>query len=311
MPAPPADRTLRPMVLAAMASAAVIVASQVAARATRDTLFLTNFLVTALPAMIAASSVLSIAVALWATRATASAGPERVVPASFVASGVLTLVAWAAASLAPAAGAVLFYLHAVAIGPVLVSGFWSLLNERLDPRSARGTIGRIAAAGTLGGLAGGLVVERASAAFGIVVPRLLIAAANFACAWGTGRLRPSGPAPARPREPPATLGAGEAFRRLRTTPYLRNLALLVFGGAVAAALLDYLFKAQLTAAMGGGHDLMQAFTVFYTGVAVLTFVLQTLVSRWALERAGIATTIGTLPAAVLAGGTLAAVLPGA
>jgi len=309
MRAPPAERNLRPLVLAAMGSAAVILASQVGARATRDTLFLTTFPVTALPAMIAGASVLSIAVALWAARATASAGPERVVPASFLASGVLTLAAWAIASRAPAAGAVLFYLHAVALGPVLVSGFWSLINERLDPRSARGAIGRIAAAGTLGGLAGGVLVERAAAAFGILAPLLLVAAGNFACVWTTRRLRPSGPPPGRPREA-VSLSAGEALRRLRSTPYLSNLALLVFGGAVTAALLDYLFKAQLTAVLGGGQDLMRAFTIFYTGVAVLTFVLQTLVSRRALERVGIAPTIGTLPAAVLAGGTVAALLPG-
>jgi AAA family ATP:ADP antiporter len=310
MSALPADRTLRPLVLAAMGSAAVIVASQVAARATRDTLFLTTFPVTALPAMVAGASVLSIAVALAATRATAWAGPERFVPATFLASAALTLAAWAVASAAPAAGAIVFYLHAVAIGPVLVSGFWSLVNERLDPRSARGAIGRIAAAGTLGGLAGGIVVERVSAGFGFLAPLLVVAAGNLWCAWSTSRLRPPVPPPARPRAEPEALPAGEAFRRLLSTPYLRNLALLVFGGAATAALLDWLFKAQLTSAIGGGQDLMRAFAFFYTIVAVLTFVLQTMVSRRALERVGIAPTIGTLPAALLVGGTVAAVLPG-
>lgn len=54
----------------------------------------------------------------------------------------------------------LVYLHFAAVGSLLISGFWSLINERFDPRSAKKRITRIASGGTLGGLLGGLAVER-------------------------------------------------------------------------------------------------------------------------------------------------------
>ena len=48
-------------------------------------------------------------------------------------------------------------------GAVLVSGFWSIINERFDARTARKYIGRIGVGATVGGIVGGLIVERASA----------------------------------------------------------------------------------------------------------------------------------------------------
>jgi len=45
--------------------------------------------------------------------------------------------------------------------PCCLSGFWSLIAERFDPAGARATsIGRIAAAGTVGGILGSLTAER-------------------------------------------------------------------------------------------------------------------------------------------------------
>ena len=308
----PADRRLGPLILAAMGSAALVTALQVATRATRDTLYLTNFPVTTLPVMIAGGAVLSIVVALAAARAVAARGPQRIVPIAFLASAALSLGEWALATRDPAAGAILVYAHAAALGPVLLSGFWALLGEQLDPRSARGAIGRIAAAGTLGGLAGGILAERLADGFGILAPLPALALVKLVCAWTTSRLRGGGTstgavAPPRGDE---ILPAREAFRRLRATPYLSNLALLVLGSSLAAALLDYLFKAQVTSAARAAPDLMRVFAGFYSLVAVATFALQSLASRRALERVGIAPTIGTLPGAVLVGGAVAAFAAG-
>ena len=55
---------------------------------------------------------------------------------------------------------------------------------------------------------------------------------------------------------------------------------------------------------------MQVFSAFYAAVAFLTFAIQVLFSRLALERAGIAPTIGTLPASVVVGSVSAALIPG-
>ena len=44
-----------------------------------------------------------------------------------------------------------------------VSAFWSLLNERFDPHSAKALMARVAAAAAFGGLAGGVGAERVAA----------------------------------------------------------------------------------------------------------------------------------------------------
>ena len=49
----------------------------------------------------------------------------------------------------------LVYLHVSAFGGALVSGFWSLVNERFDPHTARRVVGRIGTGATAGGMAGG------------------------------------------------------------------------------------------------------------------------------------------------------------
>jgi hypothetical protein len=156
----PAAPNLRPLIGSAMAAMAVLMVAQIASRAVRDSFFLSRFPATALPPMIAAAALVSIAVALLATRALAVQGPRRFGQRALLASAVLHVVEWAIARPLPQAGAVLVYLHVAALAPVLLSAFWSQLNETFDPRAAKGALGRIGAVGTLGGLLGGLVADQ-------------------------------------------------------------------------------------------------------------------------------------------------------
>ena len=61
-------------------------------------------------------------------------------------------------------------------GAVLISGFWSVVNERFDPHTAKQTIARVAAAATLGGVLGGLAAGKI-AEFAEVRGMLLVLAA--------------------------------------------------------------------------------------------------------------------------------------
>src|SRR5262245_60237402 len=203
-----ADRaSLGPLATAAMTSSAVIMAYQVASRATRDTLFLSTYPVGSLPLMIAAASVFSIAAALLATRGMVRLGPARLMPAAFVGSTLLTLAEWALAWRQPGLAAITVYLHVAALGPVLISGFWSILSERFDPRTAKQAVGRIAGIGTLGGLAGGILGERLTAWTGVSGTLPALALAQAWCAWSVrGLSRADRPARS------ATLPAVEAGR---------------------------------------------------------------------------------------------------
>src|SRR5206468_1500166 len=142
------------------------------------------------------------------------------------ASALLTLAEWGLVMSRPDVGAIVVYLHVAALGPVLASGFWSMVSERFDPRSAKREIGRIAGVGTLGGLVGGLLAERLTAWVGVAGTLPALALAHAWCAWSTTRLPSVAGAGARPKTE-ETLALREVGRRLRSTPYLRNLALLV------------------------------------------------------------------------------------
>lgn len=302
-PRPGATRRLATL---AMACSAGMMAYQVGSRATRDALFLSSFPATALPLMVAVASVVSIALAFAGARLLARVGPVRAIPAACAGSALLTLGEWGLASVRPAAAAVVVWLHVAAIGPVLLSGFWSILNERFDPRTARRVIGRIAAFGTLGGLAGGAIAERSAAWLGVPATLAVLALLQGACA-----LLLRGVPPAAARAGAEADAAGLAtLRRLAGTSYLRNLALLVLGSSVGAALLDWVFKAHAAGAVPAGPALLRVFAVFYAAVALLTFVIQALFTRSALGRAGLVPSIGALPGTVVAGGVASLLVPG-
>jgi len=108
---------------AASLCAALLIAQQVGAKTTRDTLFLENFDVSLLPRTLAAAAVVTVVFVLGAGRLIARFGPARVVPAALVASGVLQLGVFAWARVAPAPAAVGYYLLVAATGALLVSGF--------------------------------------------------------------------------------------------------------------------------------------------------------------------------------------------
>jgi hypothetical protein len=97
---------------------------------------------------------------------------------------------------------------------------------------------------------------------------------------------------------------------LARAPYLRNLAALVMLGTMAAAMADYVFKAQAAATFLEGDALLRFFSIFYAAVGVVTFLVQTVVSRMALERFGLAITTGTPSLALLVGGVGAWIVPG-
>jgi hypothetical protein len=299
----------RTMAIAMLCSAAVT-AQFVSGKATRDALFLTSLDFTALPAMMMATSVCSILLVAAYARLATRVAPSRLVPASFVVSGALFLGEWLARSTAPAATAVVVYLHVSGVGPLLASGVWLNASEQFDPRSARRGFGRIIAAGTLGGLVGALVAERVAALLGVPAMLLLLAVFQFVTAWLAVLL--SGTRETYPGSIEAVPGVSSPLRSglrvVADAPHLRHLALLVLLGTTAAALIEYLFKAQAVETFGPGDNLLRFFAVYYAATNLITFVLQTLSSRAVLERFGLALTTSTPSIALLAGsvGSLAA-----
>ena len=73
------------------------------------------------------------------------------------------------------------YIHVVALGAIVLSGFWSLLNERFDPRSGKRYFGRIAGIGTFGGIMGGLTAERFASLLPATAILLFLAGMHLLC----------------------------------------------------------------------------------------------------------------------------------
>ncbi len=289
----------------AAASAMLMIAEHIGGKAVRDALFLSTFGVESLPTMFIIAAVTSIAVVPVFSRILAHWGPERVVMPAFAASAVLIAGSSFLYDVFPRVAAVVVYLHVAAVNAVLISWFWSLVNERFDPRTAKREMRRMVGGATLGGLVGGLVVERASQFLGPSRMLLVLAGMHVLCALATSRLRGTARRDGHAVAPPMS-----GFGVFRRSSYARNLALMVVVSTACAALLDYVFKVQAVAAYEKGPALLRFFALYYAASGLVTFLLSSLLGHLALSRLGIAGTVGTLPAAVVVGSVAAILSPG-
>jgi hypothetical protein len=292
-----------------------LTAQFVAARAARDAIYLARLDVTTLPEMLIATAAVSLALVALSSLTLRRLSPTTFVPLAFVISAVLFVVEYLIAPRAPTLVARLVYLHVSGLGPLLASGFWLIATDRFDPRTARDHFGRIAGVGTLGGLLGALIAERLAVSLDVMAILLVLAALNAVCGWQVRRL-------AAPLDGGTSLRAIDAapelavtparlgLAALAATPYLRHLAALVFLGTMAAALVDYAFKAQAVASFGRGDTLLRFFAAYYAVTTLVTFVLQVVVSRRVLAQFGLAAATASPSAALLAGSAGALLLPG-
>ena len=205
------------------------------------------------------------------------------------------------------ATAVVLYLHVATFGGALVSGFWSLVNERFDPYTARQVVGRIGTGAAAGGLVGGLLALLGGP--GAPGP-------GHAPGAG-GPERPRGPRPApRSRAAPAASRSGERaprpwpFRSSPGRPTCAPSPSSWASGAVIDALLDFLFKArtaELFVERGRDDDGLRP-VPHRAGPADAAPPVDA-GARAALDRLGLAGTVALRPAVDLVTALLGAVVP--
>lgn len=287
--------------VAAVVAAAIAAGLTVAAQATRDGLFLSVLGASALPPVMIASAAFAVVGTSALSVSLGRSTPVRIAPAVFVASGALFLVEGMAIDVWPRATAIALYLHVTGFVPIIVSAFWSVVNERFDPHSARTVMSRMAAGGALGGVAGGLIAERSVALGGLAILLPGFALASMVCALAVWRI--GAPERALPHEVAGPSIGG--FRVVRGRPLLRQMAGLMFLAAVVETLVEYALKAAAGSHFGDAEALIRFFAFFYTGCGVLAFGLQTALGRSLLRRFGIAAALATLPAAVAVFGLFA------
>jgi ATP:ADP antiporter, AAA family len=297
----------RSAVVAAMVAAAALIAQQVVGRATRDALFLSSFRVASLPVVMIAAAVVSMTAVLGFSAVLARRSPARVLPPALALGTVLLLAEWGLCLVQPRAAAIVVYLHLAAFGATVVSGFWSLVNERFDPHTARRVMGDIALGASLGGVGGGALAW--GAAGWVPVPTMLAVMAGLnvvtlvAIRPLTTRVGHAVPSPRAEEAPRSGLGL------IRELPYLRSLATIVLLGSATETLLDYVLNARAATAYGPGRPLMAFFALFYAGVALIALLVQVSLARPALRSLGLAGTVALRPATVAAAALLGVVQP--
>jgi hypothetical protein len=288
--------------------AATLVAQQVAGKAARDALFLTAFNVTSLPAIMIASAALSALSAVLFARSLRRRSPVQALTLGLVLFALMSAGCGLFRASWPQLVATAFYLQVTLFGAVLLSAFWSVINEHFDPYSAKQAISRIAGGATLGGVIGGgsaWLAGRYGSVSGVLYG---MAVASLVCIAGLRWLRgASGPR----SSPPGDLDEiATGFGVFRRTPYLKNLALLVGLGSLVDALLDYALKFEAAARYSGGAELFGFFSTYAAVVGLVTFTAQAVLARPALARLGLAGTVSLQPGGVFLLSVLGAVHPG-
>jgi len=294
------------MTAAVSATAAILIAQQVGSNACRDGLLLSTYPVTALPYFVAGASLVAIPAAHTSGRLLTRYGPARMSPILLAIGTVLFLVEWALLG-QPRVASVLLYAQSTVLGTIGISTFWSLMNERFDPHSAKALVAKTAGAATLGGFLGGIGAERIAAIF--QRGGVLLALATLGCLATVGATVIARGESSGGRYESPSGEAPNAWRELRRIPLLRDLGLVTVLTAIVAALSDYFLKAEAVAQLGKGEHLVRFFGIFYAATGACAFLLQASLGRLALSRLGLGGSVASHPAAVGAAGILGFFVP--
>ncbi len=288
----------RQTIIFAATAAFMMVAHLQGGKTVRDALFLSHFAVTALPKMMIAAALVSAAAVAAFSLLLTRYGPTRLTPPMFLFSGLLSVGEWIIMEAWPHAVTVLLYLHITVLDALLISGFWSILNERYDPYRAKTIIGRVVIFTALGGLAGAGAASIIARALDIRMVIVMLAALHL----GSGlALLPLARDRFDGRGPSSSLLA--PFRISVRNKLIQRVALLMVALSATVALLDYLFKATLQSNLNK-DELVTFFAYFYMAVDIGTFLLQTFVGRKALHWFGLGGTIALVPLSLFSGALL-------
>lgn len=291
---------LRAAARVAVVGALTVLSAFVASKAARDAVLLSSFDVEQLPLFVGLSAAISLPIVLLAGRLFVRFSPGRLLPVMNLASALLLIGEWLLARSEPKVAAVIVFLHLGSFGAVLVSGFWSIINERFDVRSAKRYVGRIGVGATLGGILGSGIAERVAVYLEPNAILLVLAILQGTCACVLRMLVTDEPAR---RPPPEALAPLASLRTIARTSLLRNLAFVVVLGAIGAAALDFVFKAEVVSASPDG--MLRMFALYHLGTSVITALVQMLVAQRMLRGLGVARTVGTLPITVTGFGLVA------
>jgi len=286
----------------------LIISAFTLAKIARDGLFLTELPASYLPYVsIGLAGVSAFAVAGFDKVSRAAPTHERLLW-SFIVTGVSLVLFGFWFSVAGQTAAIPFYLWLGVYGLILVSQFWTLANERVNPRQAKRLFAVIGAAGIFGGLVAGSVVSLIGA---MIKPHwLLIAAAILHGVAGLVAARSR----VRPEEKVPILTTAEAdaatgLSGLIRYDYVRLLIAWFLAAQITSGVLDYAFKQTLQDHVTATGAMSSVLGLFYTTQNIVALVVQLGLASPILFLLGNRMTAIILPSGILAGGLCALTLP--
>jgi len=227
---------------------------------------------------------------------------------------ILNLVAfWAFIMLtgAPAKAGPVFFVWLSVFNLFVVSVFWSLLNDLFSSEQGKRLFGFIAAGGSLGALAGPVIVVLLAKVIG-PVHLLLIAAAfleiSLLCMRFVVRAGDPPDQPERTAQRNAPIGGSVlgGLKLVLSSPYLAGVALFFLFMTGVATFLYYTQAHFIRAATVDPAERTQIFALFDIVAQALTFAIQLFIAGRLFKRFGIGWGLTALPLIVAAGFALLA-----
>lgn len=198
--------------------------------------------------------------------------------------------------------ALAFYIWANLFSNVLFTQFWLLAGNQFTPREGKQLFGWVSAGGTVGGIAGSVVVFAGIEALGTETVNLIYFSIFFLAAClpiifyfeRKGGLTET-----------AEAGVSEAslprFSLFREFRHLKLIALVSGVSMIVQTVVDYQFNAVVDASFASAEEKAAFFAQFFAGVNVVGLFFQLVLTRMILMRFGIGVALFLLPSALLAG----------
>ena len=251
--------------------------------------------------------------------------PSRIV-AVFGALFVAGLLGFAGLLGNPGAGTVWsFYVFGDMFNALMVTLFWTLMNDSVEPDDARRLYGLVGLGGVAGGTVGATLVRSGVAALGrenvlllCVVPTAMIATLGYLYgrhyeakrARLAGRAGPPVGAPEAPGAPaPPGCSLFRGLRLLVSSRYLLTIGLLVGFYEVASNIIDFQLSAMVERHVAGGLERDSFFATLAQAQGVLSVLVQLFLTSFVLRRFGVGAALFVLPGVMLCGAVGFLLLP--
>ncbi len=218
-----------------------------------------------------------------------------------------------------------FYVFGDMFNALMVTLFWTLMNDSVEPDDARRLYGLVGLGGVAGGMVGATLVRSAVATLGrenvlllCIVPTAMIAVLGYLYgrhyeAKRAGSARRAGlpgdapEAPATPTPPGRSLFRG--LRLLTSSRYLLAIGLLVAFYEVASNIIDFQLSVMAERYVAGGLERDSFFGAVAQAQGVLSVLVQLFLTGFVLKRFGVGGALLVLPGVMLCGAVGFLLLP--